>query len=66
MKIEKGCQFKKNGNFESIFVVEKLLDFGIPHARLVEQGGNNRIITISIPVLMDEKYWIMVNNDYAS
>ena len=51
--------FKKLHSVESTWVVERLLEFpDIPlHVRLIEQGGNNRTVTVALSQLLDNRAW---------
>ena len=59
MNVKTGDLFVKNDKVVSVFKVEKVLDLpSFPtHVRLVEQGGNNRTVTVALSVLNDEKFW---------
>lgn len=59
MNVKPGDLFVKNDNVVSVFMVDKVLDLpSFPvHVRLVEQGGNNRTVTVALSVLNDEKFW---------
>ena len=59
LDIKVGDFYTKTNGIDSLWKVERILDFGdIPlHVRLVEQGGNNRTATISYNTLVDTKFW---------
>ena len=59
MNVKIGDFYVKNDKVVSVFKVEKILDLPSfpPHVRLVEQGGNNRTVTVALSVLNDEKFW---------
>ena len=58
--VSEGDIFEKKDKVPSYFVVDKLLNFAPApvHVRLVEQGGNNRLVTVALATLLDEKYWV--------
>lgn len=61
-EVKAGDSFMKTGKNASVWVVEKVLNMYEPtHVRLVEQGGNERTMTVSLSTLMDEQYWKSTN-----
>lgn len=54
--------FQKTNGLTSKWTVERILEFpDIPvHVRLVEQGGNERIITIAMATLLDTQQWACI------
>lgn len=52
--------YQKTSGLPSKWVVERIIEFpDIPaHVRLIEQGGNERIITIAISTLQDPQQWV--------
>ncbi len=57
--VEIGATFRKTSGLSSAWVVEKILEYhDLPtHVRLIEQGGNERTITIALEALLDNRYW---------
>ena len=60
ISVNPGDIFVKNDRVISRFVVDKLLTYTDipPHVRLIEQGGNERTVTVALQTLLDEKYWL--------
>ncbi len=60
ISVNPGDIFVKNDRVISRFVVDRLLTYtDIPaHVRLIEQGGNERTVTVALQTLLDEKYWL--------
>lgn len=58
-KVETGAAFRKTSGLASVWIVDKMLEYvDLPaHVRLVEQGGNERTITIALEALLDERSW---------
>ena len=57
--IETGCMYRKMSGINSVWVVDKMLEYPDlpPHVRLIEKGGNERTITIALCALLDERLW---------
>ena len=57
--IEKGDEFTKINNMDSVWVVDRVLEFDDAplHVRLIEQGGNSRTATVSYSALTNPKLW---------
>ena len=57
--VNPGDVYEKKDGVPSYFVVDKLLDFSPApmHVRLIEKGGNNRLVTVALSTLLDEKFW---------
>ena len=55
--------FQKAYGLPSQWVVERILEFpDIPvHVRLVEHGGNERIVTVAMSTLLDSQQWVRVS-----
>ncbi len=60
ISVNPGDIFVKNDRVISRFVVDRLLTYTDipPHVRLIEQGGNERTVTVALQTLLDEKYWL--------
>ena len=54
--------FKKVHSIESLWLVDWVFDFpGMPeHVRLIEQGGNDRTVTVTLSQLFDTNYWTRI------
>lgn len=52
--------FQKAYGLPSKWVVERILEFAdMPvHVRLIEQGGNERIVTVAMATLLDPQQWL--------
>lgn len=59
--VSEGDIFEKKDKVPSYFVVDKLLNFAPApvHVRLIEKGGNNRLVTVALATLLDEKHWVL-------
>lgn len=57
--VNKGDVFEKAGRSYSKYIVDKMMTYADipPHVRLIEQGGNDRTVTVALATLLDEKYW---------
>jgi len=57
--IESGDTFTKVNNMDTVWVVDRILEFDDAplHVRLIEQGGNDRTATVSYAALMNPKLW---------
>lgn len=51
--------FQKASGLPSKWIVERIIAFpDLPlHVRLIEQGGNERTVTVALPTLLDERQW---------
>ena len=57
--------FQKAYGLPSKWIVERIIEFpDIPvHVRLIEQGGNERIITVAMSTLLDPQQWVCIQKD---
>lgn len=51
--------FQKASGLTSKWLVDRVIEFpDLPlHVRLVEQGGNERTVTVALSTLMDQRQW---------
>lgn len=51
--------FQKASGLASKWVVDRVIEFpDLPlHVRLVEQGGNERTVTVALSALLDTRQW---------
>lgn len=51
--------FQKASGLSSKWLVERVIEFPDlpPHARLNEQGGNERTVTVALSALLDPRQW---------
>lgn len=54
--------FQKASGLTSKWVVDRVIEFpDLPlHVRLIEQGGNERTVTVALSTLLDPRQWRVV------